>query len=113
MHVLERKKDWKGDFLVTRGGTLQEQFCMMNFKSAYDHLKTMLTDSSSRPPHVASSDPQSFSNELNFFYNRFDKSECSRLMSEGQFVVGQVNITETELRTQLRRVKPSKGMVPY
>ena len=33
-------------------------------------------------------------------------------MSEGQFVAGQINITEEEVRTQLRRVKPSKAAGP-
>ena len=94
----------------------EEQFRNMNLKSAYDHLKTMMTDTPPRPSQVTSSDPQTFSNELNSFYNRFDKSdfsaECSKLMSEGQFVAGQINITEEEVRTQLRRVKPSKAAGP-
>ena len=94
----------------------EDQFKRMNFKSAYDHLKTMMTETSPSPSQVTSSDPLSFSKELNAFYNRFDKADysadCSRLMSEGQYVAGEVNITLEEVRLQLRKVKPSKAAGP-
>ena len=94
----------------------EQEFSRMNTKAAYQHLKSMMTEASTNPPKVTSSDPLTLATQLNLFYNRFDKTdfsnECSRLMSEGQLVAGDVTITETEVRTQLRRVKPSKAAGP-
>ena len=76
----------------------------------------MMSEASPKSTKVTSSDPLTFATKLNLFYNRFDKkdfsSECSRLITEGPYVPGEVIINEDEVRRQLRKVKPTKAAGP-
>lgn len=96
---------------------VEDEFSQMNTRAAFQHLKTMTDSGNSTCPRQPSVlDPLTFATDLNNFYNRFDKAdysaECARLMSDAPHVEGSVIISEEEVRTQLRRVKPTKAAGP-
>ena len=88
----------------------------MNTKQAFQHIKKM-SGSEIRSTELSYPDPLSFATELNKFYCRFDKTDCttectSLLSSYSTTGTLEVKITQEDVAKQLSRTKPNKAPGP-
>lgn len=98
-------------------GKLESEFANMNTRQAFQRVK-ILTGCEPKSTTCAITDPESFANELNTFFARFDTldftAECGALLEALPLpeTVEPAPFTEEDVWRQLNRCKLGKAMGP-